>query len=121
MRYAKRMILIFSAIMLLFGAMAASVSAQSRRVIVRPVVVRSYDPFWGGFGYWHDPYWSDPYYMEQRQRYYDRQSVRDAQKKLSKDQSKYRSDGYLDPKEQEKLTKDQRNYQKALERLRRDG
>src|SRR5258708_22789515 len=118
MRYAKRMILIFSAIMLLFGAMIASVSAQSRTVVVsRPVIVRTYNPFWG-WGYWHDPYWNDPYYWEQRQRYYDRQSVRDAEKKLSKDQAKARAG---DLKAQEKLTKDQQNYYKAVERLRRDG
>jgi len=120
MRYVKRTILILSAIMLLFGAMVASVSAQSRTVVVsRPVIVRTYDPFWG-WG-WHNSYWNDPYYWEQRQRYYDRQSVRDAEKKLSKDRAKYNADGYLTPKEQEKLAKDQQNYYKAVERLRRNG
>ena len=106
--------------MLLFGATVTNVSAQSRRVVIRPVIVRPYNPFWG-FGYWHNSYWNDPYYWERRQRYYDRKSVSDAEKKLRKDREKYNADGYLTPKEQEKLAKDQRNYEKALERLRRNG
>jgi len=48
MRYARRIASIFFAIMLLFGAMMTSVSAQSRTVVIRrPVIVRSYNPFWG--------------------------------------------------------------------------
>ena len=107
-----------SAIILVGSAMAASAEAQ--RGFHRPVVIRSHifygDPFWG----WNNPY-NDPYYWDQRQKYYDRKSVRDAQNKLNKDREKYGSDGYLTPKEQEKLAKDRRNYEKAVERLRRDS
>lgn len=114
--------------MLFLGAMVVSASAQTRTVVVsRPIIVR---PYVGSFYGWRDPFWrwdyynsysGDPFYWEMRQRYYDQQSLRDARKKLAKDQAKYRADGYLTPKEQEKLAKDQRNYYKALQRVRQYG
>lgn len=120
MRYLKKIGLFASAIILFVSAMA--VNAEAQRGFHRPIIVRSHvflgDPFWG-WGY--NPYWNDPYYWEQRQRYDDQRSVRDAANKLSKDQQKYDADGYLTPKEQEKLAKDRRNYDRAVERLRRDG
>ncbi len=98
-----------------------AVSTQAQRVYYRPIVVRHVyygDPFWG-WGY--NRYWNDPYYWQQRQKYYDEKAVSDAEKKLNKDREKYNADGYLTPKEEEKLAKDQHNYNKAVERLHRDG
>ena len=122
MKYLKKFGLFISAIILVGSAMVSSAEAQ--RGFHRPIVVRSHvywgDPFWH-YGYWGDPYWADPYYLEQRQKYYDRQSVKDADKKLKKDSEKYNSDGYLSPKEQEKLAKDREKYDKAVVKLRRDS
>jgi hypothetical protein len=124
MRYVKKLGLFVSAIVLFFSAMAISADAQHRYGFHRPIIVRSHaylgSPFWG-WGWGYNPYWNDPYYWEQRQRYYDQQSVNDAGKKLRKDQRKYNADGYLTPKEQEKLAKDQEKYDKALNKLQRDG
>jgi len=122
MRYLKKIGLVISAIILSVSALA--ISAEAQRGFHRPIIVRSHffysDPFWG-WSHWNDPFWNDPYYWEQRQKYYDRQSVRDAEKNLSKHKEKYNADGYLTPKEQEKLAKDQLKYDKAVERLHRDG
>ena len=119
MRYLKKFGMIVFSIILFVSAMATTAEAQ--RGFHRPIIVRSHlfygDPFWG-WGY--NPYWNDPYYWEQRQKYYDERSVSDASKKLSKDQAKYNADGYLTPKEQEKLAKDREKYDKAVNRLHRD-
>ena len=124
MRYVKKLGLFISAIILFLSAMAINTDAQRRFGFHRPIIVRSHaflgSPVWG-WGWGYDPYWNDPYYWEQRQRYYDQQSVNDAGKKLRKDQQKYNADGYLTPKEQEKLAKDQEKYDKAVNRLHRDG
>ena len=124
MRYLKKIGLIFSAIILSVSALAINAEAQ-RRGFHRPIIVRSHvfygDPFWGWGGHRNDPYWNDPFYWEQRQKYYDRQSVRDAEKKLSKDKEKYNADGYLTPKEQEKLDMDREKYDKAVVKLHRDS
>ena len=114
-----RMIRTFKAVFL-FGIMAVDASAQNRRVIrvYRPVFVHhhwGYDPFWNaGF---YDPYLYDPYLREQRDKYYKEKAVRDANKKLAKDQAKYRADGVITAKEQEKLMKQRHDYEKAVAKL----
>lgn len=121
MRYLKKIGLVISGIILSVCALA--MNAEAQRGFHRPIVIRSHiysSPFWG-WNSWNDPYWNDPFYWEQRQKYYDRQSVRDAEKKLSKDKEKYNADGYLTPKEQEKLAKDREKYDKAVVKLHRDS
>ena len=114
----RKLGLLILAIIMLLGAFVVASSAQTR-YYRRPVIIRQYDPFWRGT-LW-DPYWGwgyhDPFYWQMRQEYYDKKSVNDAQRKLAKDREKFYADGYLDPKEAEKLAKDQRNYDKAVERL----
>lgn len=124
MRYTKRIAILLLSLVFVAGVYVSSASAQVRGYR-RAYVVRPYywnDPFWRGsrWGYdpfWSDPYWTDPYYREQRDRYYKEKDVKDAARKLSKDREKYGSDGYLDPKEQEKLAKRVRDYNKAREKL----
>jgi hypothetical protein len=103
---------------MLLGAFVVASSAQTY-VYRRPVIVRHYDPLWRGT-LW-DPYWGwgyhDPFYWQMREQYYDKKAASDARAKLAKDREKYYADGYLDPKEAEKLAKDQHNYDKAIQRL----
>ena len=124
MKYIRKLGLIVSAVVLSASAMAITADAQRIRVVRRPAIIHRHffarDPFWHP-RYWGDAYWFDPYYQAQRQKYYDQRSVKDAQKRLRKDRTKYNEDGYLSPKEQEKLAKDREKYQKAITRLRRDG
>jgi hypothetical protein len=121
MRYIKTISIIVFAIFLYLGASAVNTSAQTRTVYVyRPYVARHwgwYDPFWSRGWYWSDPYWSDPYLAEQREKYYREKAVRDARNKLAKDRAKYREDGVLTAKEQEKLAKRAHDYNKAVQKL----
>jgi len=112
----KKLGLLILAILMILGAFIVASSAQSP-IYRRPVIIRHYDPFWRGT-LW-DPYWGvrDPFYWDMRREYYDKRAVSDAQRKLAKDREKFYADGYLDPKEAEKLAKDQRDYDKAVERL----
>ena len=119
MRYLKRITAIISLMAALFVMGALNAQAQARRVIVvhRPVAWHTgflgrgyYDPF-------YDPYYCDPYLQAQREKYYLQQDVKDKRKDLAKHQEKYRNDGYLSPKEQEKLAKDQEKYAKAVAKL----
>jgi hypothetical protein len=111
----------------MLGAAVMSANAQRRYYrVYRPVVVTR--PYWG-FGYgWRDPFWSswnydpyfyDPYYREQVDRYNLQKDAADARKKIAKDREKYYKDGYIDPKEQEKLMKDQEKYQEKVAKLNR--
>ena len=117
MRYTKVFLTIAFAILMLGGAFASNTSAQTRRIVVyRPVYVR---PYWG-WGY-YDPFWyqmyETPYQRYQEERYYAVSDVRSKEKSLRKHREKYARDGYLDPKEQEKLAKDVRKLARARERL----
>jgi len=53
----------------------------------------------------------------QREKYYKEKAVRDASRKLAKDTAKYQADGVLTAKEQEKLMKKRRDYEKAMAKL----
>jgi hypothetical protein len=119
----KKLVYFIFAIILLLSAYVVTSSAQTV-YYRRPVIIRHYDPFWRGT-LW-DPYWGwdrgygrDPFYYEMRQQYYDRKAVSDARRKLAKDREKFYADGYLDAKEAERLAKDQRDYDKAVDRLNR--
>ena len=119
MKYTKRFGII-SVLVFLLGIMAVDAPAQNRRVIrvYRPAYERpywGYDPFWHSG--WYDPYLYDPYLREQRDKYYKEKTVRDASKKLAKDQAKYRADGVITAKEQEKLMKKRQDYDKAVAKL----
>jgi len=116
MRYKKVFLTIAFAVLFMGGAFVSSSQAQQRRIIVyRPVYTR---PF---FGFRHyDPFWyqmyETPYQRYQEERYYAESNLRDKQKDLRKHREKYARDGYLTPKEQEKLAKDQRKLAEARER-----
>jgi len=110
MKYLKRFGLFLSAMILFVSAFATSSSAQTRRVIVRPVVVhrpffysRFYDPF-------YNPYYFDPYFSYQREKYYKEKDVRDAQKNVDKQTAKYGANS-------EKAIKAQEKYAKAVQKL----
>lgn len=126
MRYIKRIGILFSAIILLMTAMVINSDAQRRARFVssgsRPIIVRSFGfghPFWYSRYYdpFYDPYFYDPYLRAQREKYYREEAVRDARKKVNKDQQKYASDGYLTPEEREKMAKNQRKYREAVQKL----
>jgi len=87
-------------------------------VIVRPYFGFGYgwrDPFWNSWNY--DPYFYDPVYRAEVDRYNLQNDVSSARKKIAKDREKYAKDGYIDPKEQEKLMKDQEKYQEKVAKL----
>ena len=122
MRYAKRFVIFLFALFLLLSTYVVSVSAQGRRTVRVPVVIRNYvyrDPFWYSRNSWFDidPYWSDPFLREQRERYYLEDAVRDAQTKLAKDTEKFLEDGYITAKEREKMIKNHEKYAKAVRKL----
>jgi hypothetical protein len=123
MRYTKRILMSIFAIALLLGTAIVTVDAQRAtggRFYRRPIIVRHYyrDPFWfDRWSTWNDPYYYDPYLRAQRERYYKEKDVKDKRKDLAEDREKYESDGYLTPKEQEKLAKAQRKYNEAVEDL----
>ena len=133
MKLLKRIALSGLAVTFLIGLMFFAAPAQTRvvrmnRTTSQPVTVRRvyyrryYDPFWRGtlwdpYGYWNDPYYYDPYLMERRTRYYKEKAVRDARRDLAKSREKYGSDGYLTPKEREKLAKKERKYSEKVASL----
>ncbi|HEY2847738.1 MAG TPA: hypothetical protein VGI80_07965 [Pyrinomonadaceae bacterium] len=117
MGYKRIAILLFS-LFLMLSAAVVTASAQRHYRVYRPVVVR---PYWGfGWGYnsfYNDPYYYDPYYRERVDRYNLQSDVSSARKKVAKDREKAYKDGYIDPKEQEKLMKDQQKYQEKVAKL----
>jgi hypothetical protein len=131
MKLLKRIALSGLAVTFLTGMIVVAASAQTRVRVARlttsqPVIVRRvyshryYDPFWRGTlwdPFYYDPYYYDPYLRAQRDKYYHEKAVRDARRNLAKDREKYGSDGYITPKEQEKLAKAQRKYSKAVSSL----
>jgi hypothetical protein len=123
MRYTKRIAVLFFSLLLMVGAAVTSVEAQRRAYRVYRPVVRPYwgwhDPFWGSRRYdpFYDPYYYDPAYREYRDRYYLKKDVANARRDLAKNREKYMKDGYIDPKEQEKLAKAERKYRERLAKL----
>ena len=121
MRYTKKFGLLISAVVLSLAFMASAASAQVRIGIGfggggyyhRPVVRRYYAPvpysFYGG---WYGPYHSD--------RYYYRQSLHYAKRRLNRDEDRYYSDGNLTPKESNKLDSDYYKLNRDRRRLRND-
>ena len=119
MRYLKRITAIISLIAFVFVLGVINTPAQHRgygRVIIvqRPFFHRG---FWGYPYGFYDPYAYDPYWQAQREKYYLQKDVKDKRKDLAKDREKYGSDGYLSPKEHEKLAKAQEKYAKAVAKL----
>ena len=120
MRYTTKIGVLFFAIFLFAGIMAENTFGQRRGYVRRPIIVRhyGYDPFWQPYGWWgNDPYFNDPYLYHQREKYYKEKAVKDARRKLSEDREKYGSDGVITAKEQEKLDKRARDYNKAVNKL----
>jgi len=131
MKYIKGIVPVL-AIAIFTGIVTVGDASAQRRVVARtasrPIVVRRafygryYDPFWRGtlwdpyYGA-YDPYFYDPYLRAQRDKYYKEKAVRESRRSLAKSREKYTSDGYLTPKEREKLAKKQRKYAKAVRSL----
>jgi hypothetical protein len=121
MRITKALLLTALSLVFVAGVYVSDAPAQRRVYYTRPFVTRPYlwarpawsSAYWG----WNDPYSYDPYYREQRERYYKQKDVKDSAKKLRKDREKYVSDGVLTAKEEEKLAKRQRDYNKAVQKL----
>ena len=122
MGYKRIAILLFT-LVLMMGAAVVSASSQVRYYrVYRPVVVRPYYGWGWGYGYnrlWNDPYYYDPIYRARVDRYNLENDVSSARKKIAKDREKAYKDGYIDPKEQEKLIKDQQKYQDKVAKLNR--
>jgi hypothetical protein len=124
MRYLKRFAMLFSLLIVLYGASAIPAEAQRRVAVRRPVAVY-HQPYWGGGfgwrygGFGYDPYFYDPYLREQRDKYYAQQDVRDSRKELAKHQEKYYADGVITAKEQKELNENQKDYNKAVRKLNR--
>jgi len=119
MRYAKKIGLLTSAIVLGLVFMTVGASAQVRfgvRIGRPRIVERVYvpGPFW--YGYDGNPYRYNP----RAERYYDRQSLRTAKNRLNRDEEKFSADGYISPKEQKKLDSDQYKLNRDRRRLRND-
>lgn len=120
MKYTKKIGLFVSAIVLGLVFTAVSASAQVR------VGVQF------GRGYYHrprfvervyvpDPFRSNGYYRNRHsERYYDRESLQTAKRRLNKDEEKYTADGYITPKEQKKLDSDKYKLNRDRNRLRND-
>lgn len=124
MRYTKRFALLVFSLIFLMGVYVSTASAQ-RRVYRRPLIIRTYDPWFYSNRYWwdNDPYFYDPYLREQREKHYKQKDVKDARAKLNKNREKYYSDGVLTAKEEENLAKRQRDYEKkvaSLDKFNRD-
>lgn len=121
MRYAKKLGILVSAVILGIAFMSVSASAQVRvgvsfgRGYYRPVVRRYYAPVYpyGYYGYY-------PFNRVRSERYYDRQSLNYAKHRLNNDEDKYYADGYITPKEQQKLDSDYYKLNRDRRRLRND-
>src|SRR6476619_5196271 len=127
MKYGRRILMILFAMFMFTGALVISAQAQMGRVIVarRPVVVRPYySPFYRA-RYWqyYDPFYADlyktPYERYLEERWYAERELSGDQRELQKHLQKYRSDGYVSPKEQREIDDDIRDVQKARARLNR--
>ena len=122
MRYSKLFLTIAFAVLMLGGVFATNTQAQRRIITVRPIVRPVYvRPYWGWRSY--DPFWYEmyetPYQRYQEERYYAQSNYQDKLKDLRKHREKYAADGYLTPKEREKLAKDERKLAEARARLAR--
>lgn len=145
MLYLKRIGSISLALMFFVSIFTISSSAQVRgrvsvgnRTGVRPVARRVYvrpyyngfynrgwgwgggywgDPFWGGSSIWNDPYYTNPRLRALADRVYAEDQVRSKKKDIREYQEKIKRDGQVTAKEQEKLSKKYREYDKRLQKL----
>jgi hypothetical protein len=120
MRYLKRFVIMFSLMLVMFGAAAVVTADAQRRVYRRPVIIY-HQPFYHGWGFGYDPYFYDPYLQARHQRYYRENELRDARRELAIHEEKYRADGVITEKEREQLADDRLEVSKALGRLDRYG
>lgn len=116
---------------------SVGIGAGARAIPQRRVIIRR-NPYYNGFygrgfynrGFWGDPFWgssfdNDPYYTNPRlralaDRVYREDRVRSQRKDIRNYTQKIQKDGYVSAKEQEKLDKKYREYDKRLQKL-RDG
>ena len=128
MRSVKRFGIIASIIFVFLSGLAITqADAQTRRgrvvrpVIVRPIIYR--DPFWF---YRYDPFYSDFYYRARyetpREKYerekFKRESKVDKElREYNKEKEKAMRDGVVTAKENEKVIKKRRDYEKAVSEL----
>ena len=135
MKYAKRILLTFFAILFFGGVLVLDTQAQARRTVVvqRPVVVQRSivrRPIWGHRSFYAltgatdiTNYYS-PYLRYAEQKYYLERELRGNERELAEHQEKYRADGVITAKEQRELDddiKDVRNARANLSRFLRNN
>ncbi len=124
MRFTKRIGMAASAVVLGLAFMAVSASAQVRVGVNfgrgyhrRPVIVQRYYAPVVPYDYY---YGYHPYNRYRSENYYDHQSLNYAKHRLQKDEDKYYADGYITPKEEQKLDSDHYKLERDRQRLRND-
>ena len=122
MKYGKKFLTIAFAMFILTAGLTYEASAQ-RRVVRRPVIVRTYvyrDPFW--YSRYYDPFYSSyyysPYQRYQEQRYRLERELAGNQRELAEHLRKYRADGVITAKEQRELNDDFKDVRNSQQRLR---
>jgi hypothetical protein len=125
MKFGKKFLTIIFAMFLLAVGLTYEASAQ-RRVVRRPVIVRTYiyrDPFWRSRYYdpFYSSYYRSPYMRYQEERYRLQRELTGNQRELSEHLRKYRADGVITAKEQRELDDDYRDVRRSRERLRTFG
>jgi DNA-binding LacI/PurR family transcriptional regulator len=123
MKYGKKFLTIIFVMFLLGVGLTYEASAQ-RRVVRRPVIVRTYvyrDPFWRSRYYdpFYSSFYSSPYRRYQEQRYYLQRELAGNQRELAEHLRKYRADGVITAKEQRELNDDYKDVRNSREKLRR--
>jgi hypothetical protein len=124
MKYGKKILTIAFVMFMLSAGLVYEAEAQSKRVIRRPVIVRTYiyrDPFWRARYYspYYDPYFYSPYVRRQEQRYYLERDLAGNRRELAEHQRKYRADGVITEKERRELEDDIKDVQESIRDLRR--
>ena len=125
MKFGKKFLTIAFAMFMLSAGFVYQADAQTRRVVRRPVIVRSYvyrDPFWQsryrGYSPFYDPYYYSPYLQRQEQQYYLERELAGNLRELAKHQRKYRADGVITAKERRELEDDIKDVRESQRRLR---
>lgn len=125
MSSVKRLGIIASIIFVFLSGLAiVPAEAQNRKRVVRPIIVRQIvyrDPFWFNR---YDPWYAMPriQYRSARQKYEDEKYKRESKvdkklRELNKEREKAMRDGVITSKENEKIIKKTRDYEKALSEL----
>ncbi|HEX6125317.1 MAG TPA: hypothetical protein VFZ23_08075 [Pyrinomonadaceae bacterium] len=124
MKLGKKFLTIAFVMFMLSAGLVYEASAQTRVVVRRPVVVRSYiyrDPFWRTRYYspFYDSYYYSPYLRYRDQRFQLERELAGNRRELAKHLRKYRADGVITAKERRELDDDYKDVRESLDKLRR--